>query len=178
MASNTMDAAKQTSHTSQHASLSSEGAILGVAAPTTDDHGVVEYAEHATEMPAYLTNNPSLVEFFNRLPSVMNQANHTEMYGVTLKGSDDIPTVIVLMKFLRANNGNLDKAENHLRKVLEWRRDAKPLDLIESGHFSASKYAGLGYLTVSELDGHPLVITWNIYGAAKDVAATFGNFDE
>jgi hypothetical protein len=97
---------------------------------------------------------------------------------VQLKDSEDVPTVNVLIKFLRANEGNVQGAQDQLRKALEWRKKTDPLALVESGRYSATKYGGLGYLTTYEQDGRPLVFTWNIYGAVKDVSATFGDSDE
>lgn len=129
-------------------------------------------------LPAYLTAIPSLAKFFENLPSIITKVGYSEMWGVPLKDSADIPTVNVLIKFLRANDGNLSAAEEQLRKALEWRKNTKPLELIESGKYSAAKYAGLGYLTTYEQDGRPLVFSWNIYGAVKNMSATFGDSDE
>lgn len=156
--------------------LQAEEPATATITPTTVEETKPE--DQKPEQPAYLTNVPSLSEFFNRLPSIVSKAGHSEMWGVPLKDSEDIPTVNVLIKFLRANEGILDAAEDQLRKALEWRRDTKPLELVESGRYSASKYGGLGYLTTYEQDGRPLVFTWNIYGAVKDVHSTFGDCDE
>lgn len=152
-----------------------------VEAPTATTVSPVAEApkpeQQEPEQP-YLIKVPSLGEFFNRLPSIVSNAGHSEMWGVPLKDNNDIPTANILIKFLRANDGNIDAAEDQLRKALEWRRDIKPLELIQSGRYSASKYGGLGYLTTYEQDGQHLVFTWNIYGAVKDVHSTFGNCDE
>lgn len=134
--------------------------------------------ERQPEKPAYLTKIPSLSEFFEHLPTILSSAGHDEMWGVSLKGSEDIPTVNVLIKFLRANEGNLQAAEDQLRKALQWRKEVNPLALAESGRYSASKYGGLGYLTIYEDEGRPLVFTWNIYGAVKDITSTFSDSDE
>lgn len=144
------------------------------AATTTEP----EAAKPEEKKPAYLTSIPSLGQFFEHLPEILSKTGHTEMWGVPLKDSDDIPTVNVLIKFLRANEGNLSAAEEQLRKALEWRKATNPLELINSGKYSASKYGGLGYLTTYEQDGRPLVFTWNIYGAVKDMSATFADSDE
>jgi hypothetical protein len=130
------------------------------------------------EKPAYLTKTPALGHLFDRLPTILTSIGHDEMWGVQLKDSADIPTVNVLIKFLRANEGNVQAAEDQLRKALQWRKDVNPLALAESGKYSAAKFGGLGYLTTYEKDGRPLVFTWNIYGAVKDVNATFADSDE
>ncbi|KAG0155889.1 hypothetical protein PDIDSM_3062 [Penicillium digitatum] len=130
------------------------------------------------EKPAYLTKNPALGELFNRLPTILGNVGHTEMWGVPLKDSHDIPTVNVLIKFLRANEGNVKAAETQLSKALQWRKDVNPLALAESAKYSAAKFEGLGYLTTYEENGRPLVFTWNIYGAVKDMGTTFADADE
>lgn len=135
-------------------------------------------AEQKPQKPAYVTKIPSLSEFFDHLPAILTKTGHDEMWGVPLKDTEDIPTVNVLIKFLRANEGNLSAAEDQLRKALEWRKQTNPLALIETGRYSARKYGGLGYLTTYEEDGRPLVFTWNIYGAVKDMTATFADSDE
>ncbi|KAJ5775589.1 uncharacterized protein N7511_000600 [Penicillium nucicola] len=134
--------------------------------------------DEKVEKPEYLTKTPALGQFFDRLPTILTSIGHDEMWGVQLKDSADVPTVNVLIKFLRANEGNVQAAEDQLRKALQWRKDVNPLALAESGNYSASKYGGLGYLSTYEKDGRPLVFTWNIYGAVKDVNATFADSDE
>ncbi|CEJ60362.1 hypothetical protein PMG11_08939 [Penicillium brasilianum] len=130
------------------------------------------------EQPTYLTKIPGLAQLFEQLPKILSETGYNEMWGVQLKDSEDVPTVNVLIKFLRANEGNVQGAQDQLRKALEWRKKTDPLALVESGRYSATKYGGLGYLTTFEQDGRPLVFTWNIYGAVKDVSATFGDSDE
>ncbi|KAJ6132223.1 hypothetical protein N7471_007438 [Penicillium samsonianum] len=134
--------------------------------------------EPKVEKPSYLSKNPALGELFNRLPTIVGNIGHTEMWGVPLKDSDDIPTVNVLIKFLRANEGNAKAAETQLSKALQWRKDVNPLALAESAKYSAAKFGGLGYLTTYEENGRPLVFTWNIYGAVKDIGTTFADTDE
>ncbi|KAJ5176803.1 Phosphatidylinositol transfer protein sfh5 [Penicillium canariense] len=134
--------------------------------------------EQKPEQPAYLTKIPGLSQFFEHLAQILSSTGYNEMWGVTLKDSEDVPTVNVLIKFLRANEGNVQGAEDQLRKALEWRKKTDPLALAQSGRYSASKYGGLGYLTTYEQDGRPLVFTWNIYGAVKDVGSTFADSDE
>ncbi|KAJ5795003.1 hypothetical protein N7457_001602 [Penicillium paradoxum] len=144
----------------------------------TTEPEVAAPEEPKVEKPAYLSQNPALGELFDRLPTIIGDTGHNEMWGITLKDSDDIPTVNVLIKFLRANEGNAKAAESQLTKALQWRKDVNPLGLVESAKYSAAKYGGLGYLTTYEENGRPLVFTWNIYGAVKDITATFSNTDE
>ncbi|PLB51876.1 CRAL/TRIO domain-containing protein [Aspergillus steynii IBT 23096] len=133
----------------------------------------------ADAKPDYLTKNPSLGQLLERLPSILSSSGHDEMWGVPLKDSADAPTVNVLIKFLRANEGNAKLAEEQLTKALQWRKQMNPAALVESGRFNASKFGGLGYLTTyQEADNKELVVTWNIYGAVKNIDDTFGDMDE
>lgn len=141
-----------------------------------------EPAESAPEGPAkpeYLTKVAGLENFFKSLPAILEKTGHPEMWGVTLKDSDDIPTVNVLIKFLRANEGNVKLAEEQLTKALTWRKELNPLELAQNASFSAKKFAGLGYIT-SYVDPKfgKTVFTWNIYGAVKTASDTFGDADE
>lgn len=149
---------------------------------TAKDAAALESApkpdESKSDEPSYLANNLALKKFFESLPGLVTSTGHAEMWGVPLKDSNDIPTVNVLIKFLRANEGNVQAAEDQLCKALEWRKEINPLALVESGQFSARKFAGLGYLTTYEDEGRLEVFTWNIYGAVKDVKLTFTDTDE
>ena len=132
----------------------------------------------ADEKPEYIAKNPALGQLFERLPSILSSSGHDEMWGVPLKDSADVPTVNVLIKFLRANEGNAKLAEEQLTKALQWRKQTRPTALVE-GRYSAKKFGGLGYLsTYKDADGKETVITWNIYGGVKDLGTTFGNVDE
>lgn len=132
----------------------------------------------ADEKPEYIAKNPALGQLFERLPSILSSSGYDEMWGVSLKDSADVPTVNVLIKFLRANEGNAKLAEEQLTKALQWRKQMNPSALVESGRFNASKFGGLGYLTTYQEDNKELVVTWNIYGAVKNIDDTFGDMDE
>lgn len=136
-------------------------------------------AQPADNKPDYLAKNPALSEFFDRLPAILSSAGHDEMWGVTLRDSADVPTVNVMIKFLRANEGNVKQAEDQLIKALQWRKEMDPTALVDTASYSASKFGGLGYLTTyQDANGKETVVTWNIYGAVKKIDETFGNMDE
>lgn len=143
-------------------------------APATENKP--EDAAATETKPSYLTKTPALGKLFDNLPSILEKAGHPEMWGVTLKDSSDIPTVNVLIKFLRANEGDAKLAEEQLSKALEWRKKMDPPSLAEKTRFNKAKFDGLGYITTyNEGKG---VFTWNIYGAVKDINGTFGDVDE
>lgn len=132
------------------------------------------------ELPAYLANNVPLRQFFEALPKIVAKVGHNEMWGITLKDSKDIPTVNTLIKFLRANDGNIDEAISQLHKALTWRKLNKPLELMTTA-FSEEKFKDLGFVTMYDGptgSGKRIVVTWNIYGAAKDVKSTFEDTKE
>jgi hypothetical protein len=132
--------------------------------------------------PAYFTKTPALEQLFDRLPTILSTTGHSEMWGVPLKNdATDVPTINVLIKFLRANAGDLKLAEEQLTKALEWRKEYDPLTLVDSEKksYAEAKFGGLGYLTTYEREGKgDLIVTWNIYGAVKKIDETFGDIEE
>ncbi|KAK2740673.1 Non-classical phosphatidylinositol transfer protein (PITP) [Onygenales sp. PD_40] len=149
------------------------------AAPKKDESETKAPEAPADTRPEYLKNNPALAQFFEHLAGILEKTGHSEMWGVTLKNSEHIPTVNVLIKFLRANEGNLKLAEEQLTKALEWRKKMDPLGLAEKSTFSSKKFKGLGYVAnYKDAKDGDVVFTWNIYGAVKDIDSTFGDVDE
>jgi hypothetical protein len=112
-----------------------------------------------------------------RLPDILTEVGHPEMWGVELKGADHVPTQVVLQKFLRANNNDVAAAEKQLVAALEWRKEFQPLALIKAS-YDKSKFADLGFITLHKKGNAETVITWNIYGAVKNNKATFGDVKE
>lgn len=134
-------------------------------------------AEPAKEEPAKtepVKAKTPLEEFDAKLPEILKEIGHDEMWGVTLvsPSSSHVPTAIVLQKFLNANDGDLTKAIDQFKGALKFRKDKKPLDLLKKT-FSAHKFADLGAVTVypaaSKEAGAavPEVFTWNLYGNVK-----------
>lgn len=138
-----------------------------------------EEKKNEPSKPEYFTKTPTLEQLFDRLPGILTKTGHQEMWGVPLKhDATDIPTINVLIKFLRANGGTLKLAEEQLTKALQWRKENDPLALVKST-YDAAKFGGLGYLTTYEREGKgDLIVTWNIYGAVKKIDDTFGNITE
>ena len=114
------------------------------------------------------------------LPAIIKEADHGEIWGVTLKDASHVPTTIVLEKFLRANSKDVTKAKAQLTEALQWRKKMDPVKLLNDVEFDKSKFGDLGYVTVyPKTDAHAKeIVTWNIYGAVKDNKATFGNVEE
>jgi hypothetical protein len=125
-----------------------------------------------------------LSKLLAKLPELLSTSGHDEVYGVKLKaktdsGELDFHTLLILQKFLRANQNDLDKAVDQLLKTLEWRKEFNPITAMNET-FSKDKFAGLGYVTESTLQDKSTkqIVTWNIYGAVKDYEKTFVPLDE
>ncbi|KAH8878530.1 hypothetical protein GQ53DRAFT_616244, partial [Thozetella sp. PMI_491] len=85
-------------------------------------------------------------------------------WGVTLKSyeMDDVPTHIIVGKFLSACNYDVNKAAQMLKNSLIWRSQKNPRVLMHKYH--AEKFKGLGYITSHErLNGGRVVVTWNLW---------------
>lgn len=164
------------------ASAAGEKSAEPAAAPTGDKKEDEGKGEKEDSKPEYFKKTPALAQLFDRLPGVLKSAGHEEMWGVPLKhDAADVPTVNVLIKYLRANEGNVKAAEEQLVKALQWRKEFDPLALVDAAKtsFDAEKFGGLGYLTAYEREGKgDLIVTWNIYGAVKKIDATFGDITE
>ncbi|KAF1837325.1 hypothetical protein BDW02DRAFT_566172 [Decorospora gaudefroyi] len=121
-----------------------------------------------------------LTKFYDEFEALVSEASHKEVYGIELTKSDPFHTKLILQKFLRANQGDLEKAKKQLLDTLVWRREFDPIKAAGET-FDKSKFAGLGY--VLELEGVPEspnkkdIATFNIYGAVKDNKATFGDLE-
>src|ERR1039457_3990472 len=94
---------------------------------------------------------PAIDQLHNRLPQILDDSVHSEMFGVPLvpispDAEPDVPTRIVLNKFLRANNNNVDRAGAHLTAALVWRRSTDPLTLANKV-FSREKFESIGAIT-------------------------------
>jgi len=133
----------------------------------------------ATEKLVSPPSSP-LSELFAELPSIVAEVQYKEIWGVELTNSSDVPSSIVLEKFLRANNQDVAKAKAQLAEALKWRKELQPQKRLAETEFSEAKFGGLGYVTVypkTESHGKEIV-TWNIYGGVKDKQETFGNAEE
>lgn len=125
--------------------------------------------------------------FQSRLGSILASAGHDQIWGVTLSAATPAPfsTLLVLQKFLRSTQGELDTAAANLEKTLKWRKSFG-LDGLEdrSGIKDEADFKGLGYITVvpslpegEQPGGEKQIVTWNVYGAVADIKATFGDLD-
>lgn len=112
--------------------------------------------------------------------AAIEEAGHSEVYGIDLATASPFLQKLILQKFLRANADDVDKAYSQLVGTLKWRKSFGPLKAKDET-FSKSRFGGLGFVSLAE--GVPEssntkdVVTYNIYGAVKDNKATFGDLD-
>lgn len=159
------------------------------AATTTTDPAPAATAVPPTTDTVPTTTGPSwpetaaehpLIKFFDMFEELVKEAQHDEVYGIHLNKSSPFHTKLVLQKFLRANQNDLDKARQQLLDTLKWRKEFDPVKAMDET-FDQARFGGLGY--VLEVEGVPEsknakdIVTFNIYGAVKDKKATFGDLE-
>ncbi|WVQ80595.1 phosphatidylinositol transfer protein SFH5 [Cryptococcus sp. DSM 104549] len=119
---------------------------------------------------------------FGRLDTIIASSSHPHIWGVTLSSASPpaFSTLLVLQKFLRSVGNDVDKAAEALGKTLEWRK-GWGLDKPDTkGEEFGEDFEGLGYVTGLKgtgVDGKDEVVTWNVYGAVKNLHKTFGDLD-
>ena len=123
-----------------------------------------------------------IAKLFSELPALIAEAGYGEMWGIELKDAPDIPTSIVLEKFLRANmvdkKKDVAKAKAQLLEALKRRKKLNPRRLMDDTEFDDARFGGLGYVTVYPHKDGKEIVTWNNYGGIKDIKGTFGNVQE
>ena len=121
-----------------------------------------------------------LTKFYDAFEALVTEAQHSEVYGIELSKSNTFHTKLILQKFLRANQNDLNKAKAQLLETLKWRKSFDPVKAATET-FDKARFEGLGY--VLEVEGVPEspnkkdITTFNVYGAVKDNKATFGDLD-
>jgi hypothetical protein len=158
-----------------------EGLITATAplAPGPDAAPTTATSSAEPTWPEIPADHP-LTQFFEALPSLTEEADYNEVYGLTLSPSNPFQTKLILQKFLRANANDLTKAKAQLLGTLKWRKDFQPGKAVDEV-FEKERFEGLGYIL--ELDDVPEsknkkdVVTFNIYGSVKDTKKTFGDLD-
>lgn len=122
----------------------------------------------------------TLSKLLAELPAIIAEAQYTEMWGVELTNSSNVPTSIVLEKFLRANSQDVAKAKTQMVEALKWRKQMQPRKLLAETEFDEAKFGGLGFVTVyPKTESHEKeIVTWNIYGGVTNKQDTFGNVQE
>ncbi|KIJ55626.1 hypothetical protein M422DRAFT_24194 [Sphaerobolus stellatus SS14] len=85
---------------------------------------------------------------------------------------EDARVSVVLMKFLRARNLNVQEARNMFVETLRWRDTFKPEETLNET-FPEQLFNNLGHVFGKDKEGRP--VTYNIYGGSQDLKAVFGD---
>ncbi|PVI01402.1 CRAL/TRIO domain-containing protein [Periconia macrospinosa] len=168
-----------------------ESATAAVAAaPVPATTGTTEKAEPIDSTPAATDGElvwpetPAehpLTKLFGLVDSLVQESGHDEVYGIKLSSTSNVfHTKLILQKFLRANQNDLEKAKQQLLDTLKWRKEFDPIKAAGET-FDKDKFDGLGYILtvegVPESANKKDVVTFNVYGAVKDNKKTFGDLD-
>jgi hypothetical protein len=148
---------------------------ISMQAPAVSPEG----AKSSPVWPETPAEHP-LTNFFGQIEVLTKEAAHDEVYGIKLSPNNEFRTKIILQKFLRANQNDLDKAKQQLLDTLKWRREFNPVEAAGET-FEKRRFDGLGWIlqvdSVPESMKESDVVTFNIYGAVKDNKKTFGDID-
>jgi len=98
-----------------------------------------------------------------------------DMWGVPLNPSkvDDARVSVILLKFIKACNYNVEDATKRLVATIKWREEFKASETINE-EFPKEVFGTLGHVFGHDKEGRP--ITWNVYGGI-DQQAVFGDVD-
>ncbi|ODQ65452.1 CRAL/TRIO domain-containing protein [Nadsonia fulvescens var. elongata DSM 6958] len=140
----------------------------------------------------------SFEQLVKALPSIIAEAEYSEVYGHPLDGETRIneskdedvlsPEITkellirdrLLLKFLKANLFSFEESKKQLTETLIWRKEFKPLSAaIEETH--AADLDKLGIITTfkdPQFNNQERVVTWNLYGAVKNRQELFSRLDQ
>ncbi|KAI0352077.1 CRAL/TRIO domain-containing protein [Trametes cingulata] len=119
-------------------------------------------------------------ELRSKLPEVFSKAypdsspapTSVTLWGVTLSTTPDAKASVVLAKFVRARELNVAQAQEMLVATLRWRDEFK-IDEVVKEEFDPEVFGKLGKVFGKDKEGRP--VTYNLYGAVKDMKAVFGD---
>ncbi len=113
---------------------------------------------------------PSL--FAKAYPDKSPAPTSITLWGVELSTIPNAKASVILAKFLRARSLNVQQAADMLVATLKWRDEFK-IDEIMQEKFDSEVFGKLGVVYGKDKEGHP--VTYNLYGAVKDLKAVFGD---
>lgn len=125
-----------------------------------------------------------LAQMIEKLPNILAKTDnpeYDEIYGYRINSNDkphvdEVARNEILLKFLRADLGDLLEATTRLKKTFNWRNKFQPLSAAWDEKFDE----GLNLLgvIVSYPKGQPnlKVVTFNLYGKMKSLTKLFDKF--
>ncbi|KAL1609848.1 Non-classical phosphatidylinositol transfer protein (PITP) [Paraconiothyrium brasiliense] len=157
-------------------------AAAAVPVPVLTPGAATEYVKPSFTSPTWPETSAEhpLTKLFSQIELLTEEAAHDEVYGITLSPNNEFHTKLILQKYLRANQNDLDKAKQQLLDTLKWRKHFDPVKAAGET-FEKSRFDGLGWILpvegVPESPNKRDIVTFNIYGAVKDNKKTFGDID-
>ncbi|KAI0282980.1 CRAL-TRIO domain-containing protein [Russula brevipes] len=124
----------------------------------------------------------ALKEFRPLLPDILEKAYDGKegarttpivLWGVTLDpgGKKDARASVVLMKWLRARNLNVNDAKTMMINTLRWREEFKIEEAMKETY--PDIFDGFGHLYGRDKEGRP--VAYNIYGRNNDLTTAFSD---
>lgn len=108
-------------------------------------------------------------------PEKENKLAPFNLWGVPIDPSNpvgDARVSVVLMKFLRARELNVENATDMMISTLKWREEFK-MDELANDESLQEAFSSVGHIFGKDKDGRP--VTYNIYGGPEETAATFAD---
>jgi len=108
-------------------------------------------------------------------PEKENKLDPITLWGVPIDPSNpvgDARVSVILNKFLRARDLNVENATNMMISTLKWRDEFKT-DELATEEFPQDLFGSVGHVFGRDKDRRP--VTYNIYGGNQDIAAVFAD---
>ncbi|KAG8902492.1 Non-classical phosphatidylinositol transfer protein (PITP) [Tulasnella sp. 408] len=117
-------------------------------------------------------------EAFKDLKDESHKLEAVDFWGVPidpLKGdAEDARVDVILVKFIRARNSDIEAAQQQLIDTLKWRHTFRASDTVNEV-FPDEIFGKLCHNYGKDKDGRP--ISYNVYGGDQDLKAIFGDLD-
>ncbi|KAM0325081.1 hypothetical protein ACHAQA_007620 [Verticillium albo-atrum] len=113
------------------------------------------------------------------MPPFLRRSQSTP-HGISFVGLNSrersTAATIVLQKFLRAADYDVETAVANFSATMRWRKKYDPSAKLAK-MFDPKRFGDMGFITRHRIDEHGrnIVVMWNLYGVIKDVVATFGD---
>lgn len=149
-----------------------------------NDHEDVKNTINSTILTTdQATKLAKLIDLIPKILAKLDNPNYDEIFGYRINTSDKPHVDInirneILLKFLAADDYDLQLSTQRLIKCLNWRNKFQPLHAAFKEEFDP-ELNSLGVITdFSKADDNLHVITWNLYGNLKNPKKIFEKFGD
>ena len=149
-----------------------------------NDHEDVKNTINSTTLTTdQATKLAKLIDLIPKILAKLDNPNYDEIFGYRINTSDKPHVDInirneILLKFLAADDYDLQLSTQRLIKCLNWRNKFQPLHAAFKEEFDP-ELNSLGIITdFSKADDNLHVITWNLYGNLKNPKKIFEKFGD